>query len=376
MAHVGLGRALAAVRAFRRAIAAIREAIRLEPYNAGYFSVLSMILLRSGRKVEAEAAAREGLRLDPGSIMCLNNLAASLIDQGRVDDARPILLEALRLDPHAAVLHANLGTTQLHAGDRQAADETIRESLRLDPQSTETVEMLRMVETTKGPLDRFFFRLVFWWRRRHPVVRLGVALISLLGGYLTLGFALFFWALLLRDGWGWLDRQLELSHRLRGLGVLGAIVPRTPFGGALVLLWLVVALVTLLVICHAISITAAMAGCNPSRSRSSTGTASPVLASSSGSLACSPAATSSSSGSGIGTGHPRRDRGRGVGGDRGAHPPANADPRATRVAPPADPGRHRALVTPSSDPAVGGQFTHGTALGPHLAGIEYGNEPL
>ncbi len=261
MAHVGLGRAMAAVRGFRRAIAAVREAIRLQPYNAGYYSVLSMILLRSGRRAEAETVARDGLQVDPGSIECLNNLAASLIDQGRIDEARPILLEALRLDPNAAVLHANLGTTQLHAGERDAADETIRELLRLDPQSTQTVEMLRTVETTRGPLDRFFFRLGFWWRRQHPIVRIGAALISLLGGYLTLGFAIYFWVMLLRDGWGWLDRQLELSYRFRALRVLGAIVPRTLFGGTLACIWVIVAWILAIASPAAlIPITAAMAG--------------------------------------------------------------------------------------------------------------------
>ena len=124
--------------------------------------------------------------------------------------------------------------------------------------------MLRIVETTKGPLDRFFFRLIFWWRRRHPAVRLGVALISPLGGYLTLGFALFFWALLLRDGWGWVDRQLELSYRLRALRVLGAIVPRTMFGGAMILPWLIFALILASASPAAlIAITAAMAGLQP-----------------------------------------------------------------------------------------------------------------
>jgi len=264
MGHVGLGRAMAAHRRYRLAIGALREALRLEPYNAGYYSILSMILLRSGRAAEAEAAAHDGLSHDPGSIECLNNLAAALLDQGRVDEARPILLEALRLDPGAAVLHANLGTTQLHAGERDAAHDTIRESLRLDPMSAHTVEMLRTVETTRGPIDRFFFRLAFWWRRQHPVVRVAAALISPLGGYLTLGLALFLWALLLRDGWGWLDRQLELSYRFRALRVLGAIVPRTLFGGALVLLWLVVALVLAIASPAAlIPMTAAMAGLQP-----------------------------------------------------------------------------------------------------------------
>ena len=264
MGHVGLGRAMAAQRRYRLAIAALREALRLEPYNAGHYSILSMILLRSGRRGEAEAAARDGLSHDPGSIECLNNLAAALLDQGWVEEARPILLEALKLDPGAAVLHANLGTTQLHAGERDAAHDTIRESLRLDPMSSQTVEMLRTVETTRGPIDRFFFRLSFWWRRQHPIVRVAAALISPFGGYLTLGLTLFFWVMLLRDGWGWLDRQLELSYRFRALRVFGAIVPRTLFGGALVVLWLIVASV-LVVASPAvlIPITTAMAGLQP-----------------------------------------------------------------------------------------------------------------
>ncbi len=261
MGHAVLGRASAAVGLRRKGIAELHEAIRLEPTNAGYYGVLSMILLRSGRAAEGEAAARDCLRLDPGSVHCLNNLAASLIDRGRVDEARPILLEALRLEPDLAFLHANLGTTQLHAGDRTAAEETMRESLRLDPMSTSTIEMLRIVETTRGPIDRFFFRLGFRWREAHPVVRIAAATIVTFGGMLTLGLALVLWALLLRDAWGWLERTFELRYHLRALRPIGAIVPRTAFGGALVLLWLIVALI--LAVDYPIAlilVTAAMAG--------------------------------------------------------------------------------------------------------------------
>jgi hypothetical protein len=127
--------------------------------------------------------------------------------------------------------------------------------------SASTIEMLRTVETTRGPIDRFFYRLGFWWRGQHPVVRIAAAAIAPFGGTLTLGVALFLWALLLRDGWGWLDRRFELRYRFRALRPLSAIVPRTAFGGGLVLLWVIVAFVLSVGSpVSLIAMTAAMAG--------------------------------------------------------------------------------------------------------------------
>lgn len=69
----------------------------------------SVKMIRTGRFDEAIAAAKEALRLNPKSDVAWNNIGVSDISLHRFDEAQRSLEEALRLNPKMDLAKANLG---------------------------------------------------------------------------------------------------------------------------------------------------------------------------------------------------------------------------------------------------------------------------
>jgi len=115
--------------------AAIRRAIELNSWNAGYFGHLAAIQIARYDWSKALESANEGLAIDPDDEVCLNHRAVSLTKLGRHDEAARTLEGTLEKHPEDAYTHANRGWSLLHENEPRKAIEHFRESLRLDPNS-------------------------------------------------------------------------------------------------------------------------------------------------------------------------------------------------------------------------------------------------
>jgi tetratricopeptide (TPR) repeat protein len=94
---------------FDRAIAAAREAIRLNPDYAGVHNILGNALGSKGRRDDAIAEYREAIRLNPDYAGAHYNLGRALGSKGREDDAIAEYREVIRLQPDFAEAYCNLG---------------------------------------------------------------------------------------------------------------------------------------------------------------------------------------------------------------------------------------------------------------------------
>jgi Flp pilus assembly protein TadD len=98
---------------------------------------------------KAEKALKEAVRLAPQNALFWSNLAAAVREQDRLGEAEQILLErALALDATLPIAHMNLGVVYLRGNRPDLAVQPLEAALRLThPDSRSGVmEMLRLVE--------------------------------------------------------------------------------------------------------------------------------------------------------------------------------------------------------------------------------------
>ncbi len=165
--HANLARALAGAGAEADAVAAYRNALKLNPHDAQAAMDLGGLLIRMDLVEEAaacfqrvteiqpnHAAAFEGLgfaemrrrRTDaaitafgcaaallPEDPAGQSNLGGLFLETGRVEEAVASFRRAVALAPHDAALHSNLGAALYAAGKPEAALEAYEACLRLSP---------------------------------------------------------------------------------------------------------------------------------------------------------------------------------------------------------------------------------------------------
>lgn len=173
-------RALAIVLFDRRdpdaALAAIQQAIRLDPHEVQSFAVLGQIHLVKEQWGKALAAADQGLTFDPAHEGCLNTRTQALLHLGRLDEARLTVGGVLAENPENAFSHANLGWVELHSGRHASALEHFSEALRHDP----NLDWARvgLVEALKAKHRVFRVVLAFqlWLARMSPNARWGLVI--------------------------------------------------------------------------------------------------------------------------------------------------------------------------------------------------------
>ena len=119
----------------KRALRAIKEAMRLNPAEPDYYAQEAYLHLRGQRWKAAMRTARKGLQLDPEHLDCGRAKVLTLILTGRSDAAQSLMREILARYPEEAALHADLGWLTLLEGDRDKANEHFLEALRIDPTS-------------------------------------------------------------------------------------------------------------------------------------------------------------------------------------------------------------------------------------------------
>ncbi|MBI3512576.1 MAG: tetratricopeptide repeat protein, partial [Proteobacteria bacterium] len=145
---------LAAAEALYRAIVAAA------PNNVAAWANLGSVLHSAGRYEDAIAALSEALRLDPVRAATQRNLAICITDwglqrqrQGNTAEAIAIYRKALALDTTLANAHSNLGTALLATGDVAAAIDCFRAARDLSPDSAEFHFNLGNALSAQGALD-------------------------------------------------------------------------------------------------------------------------------------------------------------------------------------------------------------------------------
>jgi Flp pilus assembly protein TadD len=152
-AHYNQGHALRAKRDFPGAVAAFREAARLDPNDARAHNYLGAALLDAKDLPGAVAAFREAIRLNPNYAQAHYNLGIALNNLGESDQAIAAYREAIRLNPSYAQAHNNLGTILQKQGDLDAAIACFREAIRLDPKLPQPRNNLDRVLKRKAERD-------------------------------------------------------------------------------------------------------------------------------------------------------------------------------------------------------------------------------
>ncbi len=188
-AHLAVSLAEAKRGNLAEAEAAVRRAIELNSWNAGYFGQLAAVHIAQYRWADALAAADEGLAFDPDDEVCLNNRAVALTNLGRRDEAARTLDGTLEKHPEDAFTHANRGWTLLHENEPKQAVGHFREALRLDPNSAWAKRGMLEALRARSWFYRRVLQFTLWMSRFPPRVQLG----------LTLGLIALVWVL---DGLG------------------------------------------------------------------------------------------------------------------------------------------------------------------------------
>jgi serine/threonine-protein kinase len=153
VAHLCLGAALYEKGDVEGAIASLQEAIHLNPKMSATHIVLGLALEAKGDLEGAISAYREAIGLGAKDAKTYNNLGIALRAKGDVEGALAAYQEALRLAPKVAVLHHNVGRALQDMGDVEGAIVAFRNAIRLDPKYAVAHRNLGIVLAAKNDVD-------------------------------------------------------------------------------------------------------------------------------------------------------------------------------------------------------------------------------
>ena len=136
------------------AIAVLREAIRFKPDDAVSHHKLGDFLKEQHKLDEALSAHREAIRLKPDYAEAHGQVGSILADQGKLDEAIAVLRTAIQLKPDDASAHRNLGIVLCdRKRDYPAAEAAFRTAIRLKPDYAEAHHDLGIALLGQGKHD-------------------------------------------------------------------------------------------------------------------------------------------------------------------------------------------------------------------------------
>lgn len=133
-----------------QALELMREAVRIDPFNATLQATLAEMQHKKGYADEALAGYRRALELEPDSARVRINLGKALAESGQLDQALEQFRRALALSPGDAAAHYNLGLGLLLSGDAVAALGHLRDASRLRPDWVEPLHVTASILATYG----------------------------------------------------------------------------------------------------------------------------------------------------------------------------------------------------------------------------------
>ena len=135
-AHAGLGEALFHLNAHEAALAALTEALRLQP-DWALAGALRRLMGRAARELgrldEAGEHFEQAVRFDPRDTAAIDHLALVRFEQRRYEDALGLYRRLAERDPDSAQTHANLGATLYYLNRVDEAVASYEHALALDP---------------------------------------------------------------------------------------------------------------------------------------------------------------------------------------------------------------------------------------------------
>jgi len=116
-------------------MAALKEALQLDPDNAQYHNTLGLVLLNLSRPADALAEFQTAIDLDKTSPDFQHNLGIALAQQNRFEDAIAAYKKALTYPTYTTpeVAYYNLGEAYIRLGKPQEAQESFRAAIQLEP---------------------------------------------------------------------------------------------------------------------------------------------------------------------------------------------------------------------------------------------------
>jgi len=135
--QTNLGFALADAGDKAGALAAYREALRINPSYPPAHNYLGLVLAQMGRHEEAAAEYQEALRLLPGFAEASNNLGLAWVDQGQFERAEQAFAAALQANPSFVQARSNLAITHARLGDLDRAIAEFEDVIHQTPASPE-----------------------------------------------------------------------------------------------------------------------------------------------------------------------------------------------------------------------------------------------
>lgn len=154
-AYDGLGVAYFELKQYGAAVAALQQAIRLEPTDALLHTNLADAYMQMAQYEKAKLSLREALRLKPDHVDTLNLLAVVHFRLKEYSEAAGLFEQAICVQPKNSVLLHNLGKTYFMMGRKEEAKQIYNSLLTIDKvQAQNLYEVMHKVTTSPPAVKR------------------------------------------------------------------------------------------------------------------------------------------------------------------------------------------------------------------------------
>lgn len=116
-------------------MAALKDAIQLDPDSAQFHNTLGLVYLNLGRPVDGQAEIQAAIDLDKNNPDYNHNLGIALAQQGKFEDAIAAYKKALSFPTYTTpeVAYYNMGEAYIRLRKPQEAEESFRAAIQLEP---------------------------------------------------------------------------------------------------------------------------------------------------------------------------------------------------------------------------------------------------
>jgi tetratricopeptide (TPR) repeat protein len=156
IAHVGMGNELIKLKRIDEAIAHFHAAININPRDpANYFAFASLgyALSLQNKKAEAIAALKQALTINPNLDGAYLKIGHIYFETGRVDEAILQYKKAIALKNNDPRYHSILGNAYIRKGKTEEAIKEFKEATRIQPTNEWAHNNLGMLFMTQGEID-------------------------------------------------------------------------------------------------------------------------------------------------------------------------------------------------------------------------------
>lgn len=160
------------------AIASIKNAIKYDDDNVGYYIFAADLYLRNGDLKASYADLQKALELDPKSIEAYSKLGEISFFNRDYDRAIESIDKVIEMDPVNAKAHFMLGFLYKETGDSTNAVRNFRKVLEIDPEYADAYEELGLLYAAhKNVLGVEYLTTAVNLRPNNVIARYGLALL-------------------------------------------------------------------------------------------------------------------------------------------------------------------------------------------------------